>query len=516
MIGATEHNYIYGADNARVIKRKVLTAGNEDTLYLDKDAEISPTGEWTKYVHADVKRRGNGASTSKFFHHRDHLKTIRVISDSTGAEVKRTIYLAFDKKEIQTGTHTESKGYIGERHDEETGYLFLNARYMDPELGRFISPDWWDPNKPGVGTNRYSYSFNDPINKSDENGHIVNIAIAVAFEVALEAAVQGIEVGAGVRSGFSLEDLGLAAVGGLAGGAKAGVSVARASGRIAGAAKNAATRSIKKCSFAPDTPVLTQFGPVPIASIQPGEFVLARDPETDKITYQEVLDHYKNMYPETVTIRVKRVGGSTTETIVSNRIHPIFVRGKGWVKAADLVEGDEILSVIWRPAANVRHSRPPLVLARAPSGTTLPASQITETSVRIVSINIAQNAFVAHNLTVAKVHTYFVGRSGLWVRNCPKPKTRGLKRKLEEHKDRLTSYSSNPLANDNKGPLHGARKNQARRRSIIDGRIRRLTGQIRNFRKDIARENRRARQEQEKRRQERAARERTTRARGAR
>ncbi len=181
MIGATEYNYIYGADNARVIKRKVLTAGNDDTLYLDKDAEISPTGEWTKYVHADVKRRGNGASASKFFHHRDHLKTIRVISDSTGAEVKRTIYLAFGKKEIQTGTHTESKGYIGERHDEETGYLFLNARYLDPELGRFISPDWWDPNQEGVGTNRYSYAHNNPINKSDENGHVV-VPIVKAIE----------------------------------------------------------------------------------------------------------------------------------------------------------------------------------------------------------------------------------------------------------------------------------------------------------------------------------------------
>lgn len=36
---------------------------------------------------------------------------------------------------------------------------------------RFISPDDWDPTKPGVGTNRYAYSENDPINKSDPNGH---------------------------------------------------------------------------------------------------------------------------------------------------------------------------------------------------------------------------------------------------------------------------------------------------------------------------------------------------------
>jgi hypothetical protein len=36
---------------------------------------------------------------------------------------------------------------------------------------RFISPDDWDPTKPGVGTNRYAYSENDPVNKSDPNGH---------------------------------------------------------------------------------------------------------------------------------------------------------------------------------------------------------------------------------------------------------------------------------------------------------------------------------------------------------
>lgn len=37
---------------------------------------------------------------------------------------------------------------------------------------RFISPDDWDPTKPGVGTNRYAYSENDPVNRSDPNGHI--------------------------------------------------------------------------------------------------------------------------------------------------------------------------------------------------------------------------------------------------------------------------------------------------------------------------------------------------------
>lgn len=37
---------------------------------------------------------------------------------------------------------------------------------------RFIQPDDWDPTMPSVGTNRYAYSGNDPINNSDPNGHI--------------------------------------------------------------------------------------------------------------------------------------------------------------------------------------------------------------------------------------------------------------------------------------------------------------------------------------------------------
>ncbi|MCI5076422.1 MAG: hypothetical protein MRY80_15415 [Oricola sp.] len=41
------------------------------------------------------------------------------------------------------------KSYIGERHDAETGLLYLNARYMDPAFGRFISPDALDPEKKG-------------------------------------------------------------------------------------------------------------------------------------------------------------------------------------------------------------------------------------------------------------------------------------------------------------------------------------------------------------------------------
>jgi RHS repeat-associated core domain len=84
-----------------------------------------------------------------------------------------------------SGCGDEQKGFIGERHDETSGLVYLNARWYDPALARFVSPDWWDPidekvaekgqpagaiNSP-VGMDRYGYAGGDPINKKDPTGH---------------------------------------------------------------------------------------------------------------------------------------------------------------------------------------------------------------------------------------------------------------------------------------------------------------------------------------------------------
>ncbi|MBV1865388.1 MAG: hypothetical protein KUG74_13295 [Rhodobacteraceae bacterium] len=52
--------------------------------------------------------------------------------------------------------------------------LFLTtlfAIFASQASAMFIQPDWLDPTQPGVGTNRYAYSHNDPVNKLDPNGN---------------------------------------------------------------------------------------------------------------------------------------------------------------------------------------------------------------------------------------------------------------------------------------------------------------------------------------------------------
>ncbi len=166
--------FTYGPDNARVSKYGAGT----DMLYPSKDAEIDASGStvsngvyaanaYTRYPHLDIKMVG----ADPMFIHRDHLNSTRIVTDLSGNVVESTAYASYG--EPTNASMTTQKGYINERHDPETGLLYLNARYMDPAFGRFISPDDWDPTLTGVGPNRYAYALNNPINLADPNGHSV-------------------------------------------------------------------------------------------------------------------------------------------------------------------------------------------------------------------------------------------------------------------------------------------------------------------------------------------------------
>ena len=67
-------------------------------------------------------------------------------------------------------------GFTGHRHNNtetnDLGLIYMNARYYMPEIGRFISADTIVPEPANPQSyNRYSYSFNNPVNYTDPTGH---------------------------------------------------------------------------------------------------------------------------------------------------------------------------------------------------------------------------------------------------------------------------------------------------------------------------------------------------------
>ena len=51
--------------------------------------------------------------------------------------------------------------------DPEYARIYLHARYFDPKLGTFLSPD---PIGVAGGMNEYGYGFGDPANNADRSG----------------------------------------------------------------------------------------------------------------------------------------------------------------------------------------------------------------------------------------------------------------------------------------------------------------------------------------------------------
>ena len=114
------------------------------------------------------------------FLHADQLGSTRGVVNASGELSEYASYAPFgeptrSRTEVGIangpGEAGEDHGYTGERHDRDAGLIYLNARYLDPQLGLFTQPDWLDPTQEGVGTNRYAYSGNDPINRLDPGGN---------------------------------------------------------------------------------------------------------------------------------------------------------------------------------------------------------------------------------------------------------------------------------------------------------------------------------------------------------
>ena len=106
--------------------------------------------------------------------HQDHLGSTSVITDDTGAAVYEATYDPWGNVRASTGTADTHRLYTGQRFDAATGLYYYNARYYDPTLARFISPDTIVP---GVGNpqawNRYAYVLGNPLRYTDPSGHCV-------------------------------------------------------------------------------------------------------------------------------------------------------------------------------------------------------------------------------------------------------------------------------------------------------------------------------------------------------
>ncbi|MEW6619279.1 MAG: RHS repeat-associated core domain-containing protein [bacterium] len=120
----------------------------------------------TSYVYgngqlvAKLQEEPIGSSPKVYYYHNDHLGSARAITDKDGKVVEQYFYYPFGG-----GGPVGGPTFTGKELDD-SGLFYFGARYYDPALGRFITPD---PIQ-AAGQNLYVYCYNNPLGYVDPNG----------------------------------------------------------------------------------------------------------------------------------------------------------------------------------------------------------------------------------------------------------------------------------------------------------------------------------------------------------
>ena len=96
-------------------------------------------------------------------------------ADSSGHITKTLDYRPYGS--LALGQDSAGPGYTGHVNDPDTGLVYMQARFYDPVVGRFISVDQVGPQAGGIFLfNRQAYANNNPILNVDLDGRETGVA----------------------------------------------------------------------------------------------------------------------------------------------------------------------------------------------------------------------------------------------------------------------------------------------------------------------------------------------------
>ena len=169
----------YNGDGQRIQK----VEGSKTTNYYYQDGVVSYTtdGDNSQTSQNLIGTDGNILATQRYgSDHTDYLLYHKDIQGSTTSLVKEDgsadatyRYTDFGETTINGDNKAENEVcYTGGIYDHSTGLYYLNARYYNPEDGRFVTEDTYrgETAKPETG-HLYAYCANNPVNYVDPSGH---------------------------------------------------------------------------------------------------------------------------------------------------------------------------------------------------------------------------------------------------------------------------------------------------------------------------------------------------------
>ena len=207
--GGVTTTYKYGADGLRTQKKVGSTTYN----YYYADGLLIRQTWGTNYMDFLYDESGNAYSFvyngTQYYYVRNLQGDVVKILNTSGSVVASYSYDAWGKVTNSgnvVGQYNPIR-YRGYYYDTDTGFYYLQSRYYDPVIKRFISAD--DASLLGVNgdftsLNLYAYCGNNPITRVDSRGSFWNTIIGGvvgAIVGGVSAAITGSNIKAGIVSG---------------------------------------------------------------------------------------------------------------------------------------------------------------------------------------------------------------------------------------------------------------------------------------------------------------------------
>ena len=117
--------------------------------------------------------RGTGSSETWYLYNKDTRGSTSSLIDDGGTAAAAYEYDAFGNTTARIGENFDNEiCYTGQVYDKETGLYYYNARFYDPEDGRFLTQDTYRGEQMEPDTlHLYAYCANNPVNYVDPSGH---------------------------------------------------------------------------------------------------------------------------------------------------------------------------------------------------------------------------------------------------------------------------------------------------------------------------------------------------------
>ncbi len=147
-----------------VSSRRLLWCGNK--VCEERDA----AGSLSKRFFEQGMKITAGTNVGSYFYTKDHLGSVREVTDGGGAVRARYRYDSFGRRNRTSGDIEADFGFIGAFWSKEAGLAVTRYRTYDPGLGRWLSRDPLRNAEARQGFNLYSYAQNNPINNVDRLG----------------------------------------------------------------------------------------------------------------------------------------------------------------------------------------------------------------------------------------------------------------------------------------------------------------------------------------------------------